>query len=75
MTEEDLKKLVESKYGPYPDNVPWVVSKERFFPDSEWDEYCQKTMELLGNDLSAKEFSNGMFLLNDIFGVSLPLDN
>ena len=75
MTEKELKKLVEDKYGAYPDDMPWVVSKDRFFYEKDWDEYCRKTVELLNDNLSAKEFSDGMFLLNDFFGVSLPLDD
>ena len=73
MTEKELAKLIENKYGTYPDNLPGVAARSRF-SESEWNKYCQLTTDLLNSNLSDKEFFNRFLVLPIWCGASTPPD-
>ena len=55
MTEKDLEKLIKDKYGAFPDDER-VMSKDHFDSEADWNDYCQKTVELLNSNISKSKF-------------------
>ena len=72
MTEKELEKLIEDKYGAYPDDRPGVASKEQFLSENAWNKYCKKAIELMS--LPKRDFLDRFPLLPISCGASLPLD-
>ena len=72
MTAQELENRIEEKYGPYPDDRPGVASRERFSSEREWNEYCEKTLELM--TLPKDHFLNRFPVLAILCGASTPLD-
>ena len=55
MTEKELENLIEAKYGAFPDDEK-VMSKNHFDSEADWDDYCQKTIDLLNSNVSKADF-------------------